>query len=236
VAGAITEALAIVPAAAPPGYEADNPYRLVIALGGEQGFTGRYDDMLLDAAMALAGEAANLLLVGDRALAKATERGLAPWRAMPMVAHAEEVPALADRIADALYDRLTAGRMPRVTLVHARHGRAEEEGGAEERIVEKRLLPFDFARFAGRASPQPPLLNLPPARLLARLNEEYVFAEICEALTLAHAAENEARMRAMIAARANVDQRLEGLTAAARRMRQEAITSEVTELAAASSN
>jgi F-type H+-transporting ATPase subunit gamma len=63
------------------------------------------------------------------------------------------------------------------------------------------LLTFDFGRFAVPLSCQPPLITLPPALLLARLADEYVFAELCEAALTAFAAENEARVAAMLSAK-----------------------------------
>jgi len=66
--------------------------------------------------------------------------------------------------------------------------------------------------------------------LLASLAEEYVFAELCEAIMLSFAAENEARMRAMISARDNVAETLDHLTAQARQLRQEDITNEIIEV------
>ena len=49
---------------------------------------------------------------------------------------------------------------------------------------------------------------------------------------LSFAAENEARMRAMIAARSNVARKLEELVSSFRRLRQEEITGEIIELSA----
>jgi F-type H+-transporting ATPase subunit gamma len=51
---------------------------------------------------------------------------------------------------------------------------------------------------------------------------------------LSFAAENEARMRAMIAARTNVHNTLERLAGNFRQLRQEEITSEIVELSAGS--
>ena len=97
------------------------------------------------------------------------------------------------------------------------------------------LLPFDFRRFAatvpGRTSGQAPLTTLPPARLLSGLAEEYVFAELCEAALTAFAAENEARVATMLAAKGNLESMLTGLQALERQIRQEEITAEVVELA-----
>ena len=65
---------------------------------------------------------------------------------------------------------------------------------------------------------------------MRKLAEEYVFAELCEALTLSLAAENEARMRAMTAAKSNVTKMLDDLVARSRQLRQEEITNEIIEL------
>ena len=51
---------------------------------------------------------------------------------------------------------------------------------------------------------------------------------------LSFAAENEARMRAMIAARSNVSRKLDELVGSFRRLRQEEITGEIIELSAGS--
>ena len=51
-------------------------------------------------------------------------------------------------------------------------------------------------------------------------------------MILSYAAENEARMQAMIAARSNVERKLDELTASYRNLRQEEITAEIIELSA----
>lgn len=144
-----------------------------------------------------------------------------------MVAHVDEAAALADRVTEQLYARLDEGRATRVTLAHASPGPT-----AEIHVVEHTLAPFDFARFPRARNPSPPLISLPPAVLLAQLAQEYVFAELCEAVTLSLAAENEARMRAMTAAKSNVSTMLDDLVAKSRQLRQEEITNEIIELGA----
>ena len=109
------------------------------------------------------------------------------------------MPLLASRITDALYSRLEKNQATRVTVIHA-----VPAPSASIEIVERTLLPFDFARFKVVPRSIPPITTLPPAQLLAELAEEYVYAELCEEVMLSFAAENEARMPAMIAARSNV--------------------------------
>ena len=203
---------------------------LVIALCAEQGFAGAFSRRVLDVVerhMKAGGSVRfELLLLGSRGLAAAEERGLrVDWNAA-MVAHVDQVGALADRVTEQIYARLESGRAARVTVAHAM------PAFGEIRVVERALAPFDFARFPEARQRAPPIVTLPPPLLLAELAEEYVFAELCEAITLSLAAENEARMHAMTSAKANVAKMLDDLVARSRRLRQEEITNEILELAA----
>lgn len=228
---AIGQVLGTLPAGqaiAPPTARPDGV--LVVALCAEQGFAGSFNERVLDVALPLADEGdGHLFVIGDRGLMVAGNRGRRPDWSVPMAAHTDEVSALADRIADAI-DAALASRGPgRVLLVHGSPGEDEEQG------IERRwLLPFDFGRFPARlADGQAPLMNLPPADLLERLAVEYVHADLCEALMLSYAAENQARMQAMIAAHGNLQRTEAALTREFQRVRQEDITDEILELSAA---
>lgn len=203
---------------------------LVIALCSEHGFVGGFNSRVLDAVQSLAGSeqpaSSDLFIAGDRGVTVAGERGLQVDWSIPMAASTGEVSDLANRLAEALYRRLATGAVETATIVHA----VPDQEGA--RVVTKALIPFDFSRFPHAAPAAAPLINLPPEALIAQLAEEYVFAELCEAAMLSYAAENEARMWAMLAAHGNVGRRLDELTARARHLRQEEITAEVVELAA----
>jgi F-type H+-transporting ATPase subunit gamma len=237
VGAAIGEALAFLPQSGEPAVPEPaslGPARggtVVLALCAEQGFVGSFNGRVLDRVAALKIVAAHdLLLVGDRGLMAAGEREMQVAWSAAMVAHADEVPALADRIADALYQRIEAGAA-RVLLVHAVPDHLQGEMN-DRSVVIHQLVPFDYARFPVSRRAVAPLITLPPQVLLAQLAQEFVFAEICEALMLSFSAENEARMQAMIAANNNVRRRREELLGDYRRLRQEGITNEVIELAA----
>ena len=228
VGAAIGQALAMVEDDVPSGRGGERDGHLVIALCAEQGFAGAFNRRMLDAvARLLEAEGPHrreLFLLGGRGLMAAEERGLAIGWSAPMIAHVDQVGALADRVTEQLYDRLESGRAKRVSVVHATPGLGELH------VVERTLAPFDFARFPRARTSVPPLISLPPRVLLAELAQEYVFAELCEALTLSLAAENEARMRAMTAAKTNVTKMLDELIARSRQLRQEEITNEIIEL------
>jgi F-type H+-transporting ATPase subunit gamma len=203
---------------------------VVIVLCAEQGFVGTFNEHMIEAAARQSqSESTEFFVIGERGVAVARAHGLKVAWSAPMVAHADEVSALADRIIAALYKRLESGHAARVSVSNA-----VPQLSAAIAIIEHSLLPFDFTRFAPAARPVAPLVTLPPRRLLAKLAEEYVYTQLCEAVMLSFAAENEARMRAMIAARANVHNKLAQLIGDFRRLRQEEITSEIVELSSGS--
>jgi F-type H+-transporting ATPase subunit gamma len=99
-------------------------------------------------------------------------------------------------------------------------------------IARHSLLPIDFRYFARPLGSERPITTLAPAVLLERLAAEYVYAQLCEAATRSFAAENEARMTVMAAAKTNIETKLATLSERERALRQEQITAEVVELAA----
>ncbi len=223
IAAAIAEALALLPSPAPRGALAKTPSLLVL-FAAAQGFAGAFNDLMLDAAGPVDGE---LFLIGSRGAMLAGERGLTPAWQTAIAPPVGAVLALAERIAAALYERLPATRPARVEMLFP-----VWTAGAGLAVQRRSLLPLDLARFARPLRRSRPRTTLPAGRLLEQLAEEYVYAELCEAALSAFAAENEARVAAMVAAKANIGRILEGLVARERAVRQEEITAEVVELAA----
>lgn len=229
IADGIGHALAFLPASAHPAMGRPGAGdRVVIALCAEQGFAGAFSEHVLDAAQKLRGPDAGgaLFIIGDRGLLVAQEKAIPCDWTVPMIGHPDQAARLASEIADALFARLEQAPVAQVLLLHA-----VPSGTETLEIAEKQLVPFDFQRFPLARKAVPPLMTLKPDVLLARLVAEYVFAEIIEAVMLSFAAENEARMRAMIAAHTNVENTLDTLVARSRQLRQEEITNEIVELA-----
>ncbi|MDW5377917.1 FoF1 ATP synthase subunit gamma [Halomonas sp. HP20-15] len=201
---------------------------LRIVLCAEQGFAGGFNERILEKALESGNSLdAPLFLVGERGLILAAEWAMAPTWSSSMAVHTDAMPALAGDITEALYAALDDAVPTRVTLIHGLPGKAEAQS-----IVSRPLLPFDYSRFPVARHGRPPRVTLAPAQLIASLAEEYVYAELHEALMLSFAAENEARLQAMVAAQGNIEQRRDALLAEFRRLRQEEITEEIVELAA----
>jgi F-type H+-transporting ATPase subunit gamma len=232
VGSAIGEALALAHgSAAPRDGKAED--EILILLAGEQGFAGAYSDRAIQAALAhlrqsADGPPATLMLAGSRGRMLAEAQGLKPAWTTTMPLHVREVADTANHIAQTLYALLAHGGVGSVTLLHA----SPDGASALQPFRAKTLIPFDYARFASHPGAIPPLVTMPADRLVAMLAEEYVFAELCEALMLAFAAESEARLRAMMSVSENIAKTSDVLAAAFRQGRQDAITEEVVELAA----
>jgi F-type H+-transporting ATPase subunit gamma len=225
VSGAIGQALSLMPADGAPPASSRPHGRGLIVFCAEQGFAGAFSERVLDA---VSGdlESAAVFLVGTRGAAVAQERGIRPAWTAPMATQVGAIQSFANRLADALYERVAAGTVAHFDVVFSR---ARSGHGIE--IDRHSLLPIDLSRFAHPVQNQPPLITLAPWVLLERLASEYVYAQLFEAAMHGFAAENEARMMAMAAAKDNIASKLTGLSRREHRLRQEEITTEIVELA-----
>nr|WP_319484875.1 FoF1 ATP synthase subunit gamma [uncultured Cohaesibacter sp.] len=197
----------------------------IILIGAEQGFAGSFSERIFEAASDLLSLPHELLVVGDRGMLVAEERKQPVAWSAPMISHPAQATTLANQITEGLYEQLVSDLASKVVVVHAMPGNAEAG-----HIVRKQLVPFDYSRFSVPDHAIEPMVSLSPRDLLNGLVEEYIFSELVEAVMLSFAAENEARMRAMMAAHDNVKKSLNDLIAQSCRMRQEAITDEIIEI------
>lgn len=226
ISSAIGQALNLMPTAdagARPRYKAKSA---VVVFCAEQGLAGAFSARVLDAA---AGETDRgvVLLIGTRGGTVAEERGLSPNWFAPMATRVEAIPGLANRLVDALYAYVADGVIAKVDILFSRSlpGRGIE-------VVRHSLLPIDFARFPRPVDTLAPLTTLAPPHLLECLAAEYVYAQLCAATTHAFEAESQARMMAMASAKTSIENKLAGLVRREHQLRQQEITTEITELAA----
>jgi len=197
-----------------------------IVFCAEQGFVGGFAEHVLATAAARAPAA--VFLLGSRGLLLAPTHGIAPVWQSAMATQPGGVSDLCVRVAEALYEWTAVRQTRGVEVVFPTWSR-----GVGLDVTCQSLLPLDPTRFPVTRPGMPPLTTLAPNALLESLAEEYVFAALCEAAMHAFVAENEARAVAMVRARTKVQAMLEELTLTEHRVRQEAITAELVELAAA---
>jgi len=222
IASALSTALSLI-AAEPVGPAGPG---VAVVVGAAQGFCGGYSDRLVQAALAEAAKGCAFMVIGSRTIGALVERGITPIWSDEMAPHGRDVPRLATRLADAIFAHLIDTPGARVTILFA------DPAGAPSAIVRRSMLPFDFSRFPP-SDGKDVLITLPAATLLTALVEEYVFAEVCEALMLGFAAENTARAEAMARAKSNVSRIAADLKGEYQRARQEQMTTEIIELSAA---
>jgi len=226
ISHAIGEALALLPEDGPIAARRSSAKRGVVLFCAEQGFAGAFSEHVLEAAGPDLAQA-TVFIVGTRGAIVADEQGIKPAWSEPIAAHADAIPSFANRLANDLYGYVADGTVAEVDLFYSR---SVTSSGIQ--VERHSLLPIDFERFGQPQQTQAPLISLPPDVLLERLAEEYVYAQLCTAALHAFAAENEARMIAMLAARNNIGSKLTALSQRERQLRQEEITTEVVELAA----
>jgi len=221
IAAAVGRVLALTPTPAP---EPQSPGGLaLVVFAAEQGFAGAFSERVLDRIMGDVASA-ELLLVGTRGKAIAEARGInSAWSAV-MPSHSPGIPKFADHILHKVRQMIDSGRIGRVDAVYT-----DWIAGAAQ-VNRQQLFPVNLP-VTPAGSLTAPLMNMPPAELITALGDDYFHARICNIALHAYAAENEARMAAMAAARSQIERELSENQALERRVRQEAITAEIIELA-----
>lgn len=191
----------------------------VVAFCAEQGFVGGFSERVLEV-VAQSQAGSDLFLIGSRGVAGAAGRGLVPVWSAAMPSRSASLPGFADQVLAAVFAQ---GELRPVSVVHTVWTRGQ---GHVERLALFPLVPE-------RGAPQhaAPLTNLPTAELATSLSLDRLHALMTRAALNAFVAENEARMVSMAAAAHQIDEELGVLEAQARRMRQEAITTEIIEIA-----
>ena len=167
----------------------------LVLFGAEQGFAGAFSERVLYEVVADLA-ASELFLIGTRGDAVTTERGVTARGKSVMPSHSFGVPKLADRIAEALCVRIATGEIDRLDAVFS-----QRRPGPGVHVERRRLLPLDLSTFSHPRDRNALFINLTPEALLSALAADYLHAQLCDAALHAFAAENEARMDAMAAAR-----------------------------------
>lgn len=198
----------------------------LILFCAEGGFCGGLSERVFDAVRPEL-EASVVFEVGSRGAAIGEEHGMRFDWTTAMANQIGAVPAVAERVAQALYAGIAAGRFLKADVVYPR------PGGAAITIERLSLLPLDVRQFLPGGQARPPLTSLPFEVLIEQMAAEYVYALLCSAAMHAFQAENEARMAAMVAARSHIEDTLRDLLQREHLARQEEITSEIVELSAA---
>lgn len=221
ITAAVGRVLALAPDPVPEGQAPTGLALLVFT--AEQGFAGAFSERVLDS-IESGTVSAELLLVGTRGKTIAASRGMTIAWSAAMPSHSPGIPKFADHILHQVRQMIEAGRIGRVDAIYT-----DWIAGAAQ-VKRQQLFPVDLP-VTPSDSQTAPLMNTPATQLIAALGDDYFHARICNIALHAYAAENEARMAAMAAARSQIERELTESQALERRVRQEAITAEIIELA-----
>lgn len=200
IAEAIGQTLAYLAVRPPAATRASQSRHGIVAFCAEQGIVGTFNECVLDVAQHLMAQDPD---------------------------HTSQLMLIGDRGLTSAAERELDVAWSAPMVAHP-----AQAASLANRIVEEVYRQFDTAQTTHITivHAQQPLFALPPDVLLARLAEEYIFAELGEAIMLSFSAEKEARMRAVINAKSNVTRTLDELIVRSRQLRQEEITNEILEL------
>ncbi len=189
-----------------------------IVIGASQGFCGGYPARVAQAARDTVD--GGLIVIGKRTIQMMADAGRAPDWSADLPAAARFVPSLASAVTDQCLN-LSLSRPGPIRVLSGRN-----ETGLPIRL--RQIWPLDLPDSAGPASC---LTTIPAESLIVDLLGEVLFVQvaraICEGLYIENRARNEAMSRAqnnLKSRRAEIEQRL-------RQVRQDAMTTEVIELA-----
>lgn len=189
---------------------------VLIVVCSEHGFTGGFNNNLLNCAEAKLAPHQKLGIIGQRGAILADERRLdVAWR-FPMATHVGGVLGVTRRVADHLANAATAD------IIFGRY----RLGGFYD-VEAKTILPLDPGLLAETDRRSRPLHQIDPGKLLQQVASEYLFAEITGAVMESLASENGARLQILGAADRNIGEKLEVFNRQENSLRQEAITSEL---------
>lgn len=190
-----------------------------LLVGTERGFCGDFNHTVVAALRAEPGAAEARLVVVGRRLDQLLADDPRVAARIDGANAAEELAEVLDRVAAALADLSTDGHPPHIDGIA--HGPAGD-------IETRRLLPA-FARPAEARSrySDPPLLQLPPAALLAAITEHYLLAVLQGMLSASLLAENQRRVTHLEGAIRHLDTQSADLARRSNALRQEEIVEEI---------
>ncbi|MEX0387169.1 F0F1 ATP synthase subunit gamma [Spiribacter onubensis] len=213
----------------------DGPgHGVAVIFGSDHGLCGRFNEQVAEHFVQRMGhkEAATsdrprILVVGVRLEPVLGARGVEADEVLELPATVEEITATVQAIIQRIDRWQSTGPHRSVRVFHNGPGRQ-----LQSRPTDQHLLPLALQRLQqmGRRewpSPRLPRAFMAEPALLSSLIREYLFVRLFRACAGSQTSEHASRLNAMQRAQSNLDDRIESLTGRFRRLRQDAITSEL---------
>lgn len=210
---------------------------LFLALGSDRGLCARFNR---DTAERLgrernqfqnAGKEVEVWSLGLRLTTGLEQIGISPGFEERFARRAVPEFEQADRLAGRMRERFRRGRYQEVFVFYNR----ESKPGQYQQITE-RLLPRKIDRNSEKVPEEiwpPPIIETPPESILEQLLEQLVMINLYVFMLASSASEHNVRFHLLEDAAQNTERLTEELLMQVQRARQEAITTEMVELAAA---
>ncbi|MEJ1959703.1 MAG: FoF1 ATP synthase subunit gamma [Nitrosomonadales bacterium] len=196
---------------------------ILLLIGSERGFCGNFNERILAALAAFPSNIPlpSLLVLGHR-LGSKLENHPHVLARLDGPTVTEDVPAVLNRLMDALHEASQKLSGTGTSLFSLAHGSEAESGGEPEL---KRLLPLTLPPTPHRA--QPPGLQLAPPEFFAELLDQYLLATLYGLLYESLAAENHQRLAHMENALDRLNETIAHLALKRNALRQEKIIEEI---------
>jgi len=202
-----------------------------VLFGTDQGLCGSFNDQITRHAVNELGDSkASIVTVGLRGADALQMVGKTPAEVLLNPSSLAGVTGLVQDLLIRLEGWQATGRYGRVLLFHNRY---RAGSAVEQRTVQ--LVPLNLSQMRSLPGGRWPTRTLPTFRmerkeLVAALVREYLFITLYRAAVESLAAEHGIRLMAMQEAERNIGERLEIFQFEARRLRQDAITSELLDI------
>lgn len=199
----------------------------ILVITADKGLAGAYNQNVLKKAQSLIKEhsGGKLFVVGEYGRQFFVNHGV-PFE--QDFVYTAQSPTLhrAREICDILLTRYSEGELSEIYVVYTDFG-----GGRTEHVYVTRLLPFGREEFAGAEDASTEFEYEPSvSEVLDGIVHSYVSGYVYSALVDSYCCEQNARMLAMLGADKNAEDILEELSLEYNRVRQAAITQEITEV------
>lgn len=199
----------------------------ILVITADKGLAGAYNQNVLKRAQALWREhpGGKLFVVGEYGRQFFVNHGV-PFESD--FVYTAQSPTLhrAREICDILLNKFSEGELGEIYIVYTDFG-----GGRTEHVYVSRLLPFERSEFEGADDASTEFEYEPSvSEVLNSIVHSYVSGFVYSALVDSYCCEQNSRMLAMLGADNNADEILEELSLEYNRVRQAAITQEITEV------
>ncbi|MFI3197356.1 MAG: F0F1 ATP synthase subunit gamma [Methylococcaceae bacterium] len=199
-----------------------------ILVGAERGFCGDFNESLLN--MLTADTYSGIIAIGSRLCNRLADHPLQIIASIAGANVAEEVPAVLNRLLDAISalpiakDDINRGAIavPALQLMVIYH-----DNSAGQMTKRQIFPPFFRQQPRAPAYGNPPLLNLEPGEFFSDLVHHYLFAVLHEIFYISLMAENQRRLQHLEGAVKHLDDETVNLRRKSQIYRQEEITEEI---------